>query len=457
MSKLKLGLQITMALVVVAWSGVDAAPGDITTVAGGFVGDGNLATNARVNRPSGVCVDGAGNIYIADAEHNRVRKVDAKTGIISTVAGDGTIGFAGDGGPAISAKLSNPYRVFVDGPGNIYIPDRLNQRVRRVDAKTGIISTLAGIGSGGFSGDKGPASNAQLSNPYDVFVDGTGNIFIADYSNQRVRKVDANTGVISTVAGNGTAGFEGDGGQATSAKLSNPIGIFMDGSGNLYISDNGNQRVRMVDGKTGIISTVAGDGSAGFAGDGGPATSAKLSSPQGLFVDGSGNLYLAERSNGRVRKVDSSGKISTVAGGGLADGGLATDARLVFPMDVFIDGGGNLYIAEQGSHRIRKVDAKTGIVSNAVGGHVGDGGPAIGASLIEPIGIFVDGAGNLFVSEWIRHVIRKVDVSGAISSVAGNGVSGFFGDNGKATLASLANPFDIFMDGAGNLIYFGYE
>ncbi len=345
---------------------VASALGIISTVAGGGnsgLGDGGPATSARLNGPRGVFVDGSGNIYIGDWLHHRIRKVDA-SGIISTVAGNGTAAFSGDGGPATSASLNSPFGVFVDGSGNIYIVDRTNHRIRKVDT-SGIITTVAGSSTFGFSGDGGPATNARLRNPQGVSVDGLGNIYIADSSNNRIRKVDT-SGIITTVAGNSTSGFSGDGGPATSASLKTPSGVFVDGSGNFYIADQLNHRIRKVD-TSGIISTVAGKGTSTFSGDGGPATSASLNAPLGVFGDGSGVIYIADKVNHRIRKVDTSGIISTVAGNGTkafsGDGGPATSASFNFPQSVFVDGLGVIYIADQGNQRIRKVEPPPSVTS----------------------------------------------------------------------------------------------
>ena len=432
-----------------------AAPGDISTVAGGGVGDGDLAVSARFFSPYDVFVDGSGNIYIAEGGNRRIRKVDT-SGIISTVAGDGTYGFSGDGGPATSASLAAPYDVSVDGSGNIFIAECRNNRIRKVDT-SGIISTVAGDGTRGFSGDGGPATSASVSEPVGVFVDGLSNIYIAEEDSHRIRKVDT-SGIISTVAGNGTRGFSGDGGPAISASLSSPQSVFVDGLGNIYIVDAGNYRIRKVD-TSGIISTVPLDGLVGFSGDGGPATDASLNFPSDVSVDGSGNIYIADMNNGRIRKVDTSGIISTVAGNGTfgfsGDGGPATDASLNFPSDVSVDGSGNIYIADMNNGRIRKVDT-SGIISTVAGngtfGFSGDGGPATDAKLFTPRGVYVDGSGVIYIVDWFNHLIRKVDTSGIISTVAGNGSSGgFSGDGGPATSASLNRPYGVFVDGLGNI------
>src|SRR3990170_2937888 len=233
-----------------------AAAGDISTIAGtgvgGFSGDGAAATGAQLYYPTGVAVDGVGNVFIADIANHRVRRVDAVTGLISTIAGTGTPGFSGDGGAATGAQLNSPYGVAVDGGGNVFIADTYNHRVRRVDVGTGLISTIAGTGTAGFSGDGAAATSAQLNFPWGVAVDGGGNVFIADTNNQRVRRVDAGTGLISTIAGT-TAGFSGDGAAATSAQLNNPYRVGVDDVGNVFIADTDNHRVRRVDAVTGFI------------------------------------------------------------------------------------------------------------------------------------------------------------------------------------------------------------
>ena len=285
---------------------VDTA-GTITTVAGtgagGFSGDSGLATNAQLYvgfvYPSGVAVDPTGNLFIADVVNNRVRKVDTAA-TITTVAGTETFGFSGDGGPAANAELFYPSGVAVDTAGNLFIADVENHRIRMVDA-AGTITTVAGTGAGGFSGDGGPATNAQLTYPSGVAVDTAGDLFVGDTGNNRIRMVDA-AGTVTTVAGTGTFGFSGDGGPAASAQLSGPSGVAVDRAGNLFIADHDNNRIRKVD-SAGTISTVAGNGGGGFSGDGGPAASAQLAGPSGVVVDLAGNLFIADAGNNRIRMV----------------------------------------------------------------------------------------------------------------------------------------------------------
>jgi sugar lactone lactonase YvrE len=337
-----------------------AQSGIISTVAGngaaGFSGDGDPATSAQLYGPTGVAVDAAGNLYIADSSNNRIRKV-TPGGVITTVAGNGSAGFSGDGGPATSAQLAHPNDIAVDTAGNLFIVDTNNNRIRKV-TPGGVITTVAGNGSVGFSGDGGPATAAQLNGPQAVAVDMTaGNLFIADTNNVRIRRVSPG-GVITTVAGNGSVGFSGDGGPATVAQFSGPEGIAVDSNGNFYISDVYNYRIRKVT-AAGIISTVAGNGISGFSGDGGPATAAQIYDPQEIAIDAAGTLFIADEANERIRMVTPSGVITTVAGNGIAgfsgDGGQATDAQLHGPEAVAEDTAGNLFIADEGNNRIRKV------------------------------------------------------------------------------------------------------
>jgi cysteine-rich repeat protein len=444
---------------------VDAATGIITTVAGtgesGFSGDGGPATSAQLNFPSGVAVNGLGNLFIADRINHCIRRVDAATGVITTVAGTGVAGFAGDGGPATSAQLRAPHGVAVDGLGNLFIAERPNHRIRRVDAATGVITTVAGTGTAGFAGDGGPATSAQINEPWGVAVDGSGHLFIADASNHRIRRVDAATGVITTVAGTGAWGFSGDGGLASSAQINAPHGISVDGLGSLFIADTSNHRIRRLDAATGVIATVAGTGARGFSGDGGPAPSAKLNEPLGAAVDGSGHLFIADTFNTRVRRVDAAtGVVATVAGTGeqgfSGDGGPATSAQINLPYGVAVDALGNLFIADRINHRIRRVDAATGVITTVAGtgafGFSGDGGPATSAQINAPRGVAVDGLGNLFIADWGNHCIRRVGaVAGIITTVAGTGEAGFSGDGGPATSAQLRLPSGVAVDGLGNL------
>jgi trimeric autotransporter adhesin len=432
--------------------------GIITTVAGngnnGFGGDGGQATAAQLSSPYYVAVDSAGNLYFNDNFNQRIRKVTG-AGVISTVAGNGSRGFGGDGGKATAAFLDAPNGVAVDSTGNLFIADTNNCRIRKVTV-TGVISTIAGNGTSGFSSDGGQATAAQLSYPIDVALDSAGNLFIADRANQRIRKVTV-AGVISTVVGNGTNGFSGDGGQATAAQLNWPTAVAIDFVGNLFIADSENDRIRKVT-VAGVTSTVAGNGTRGFNGDGGQATAAQLYYPNGVAIDSSGNLYIADSRNNRIRKVTVAGVISTVAGNGIGgfggDGGQAASAALNGPNAVAVDSTGNLYIADSYNNRIRKLSPAgviTTVAGNGTQGFSGDGGQATAAQLNYPSGMAVDSAGNIFISDRENHRIRRVSVAGVISTIAGNGARGFSGDGGLATLAQLSYPSGMAFDSTGNL------
>jgi sugar lactone lactonase YvrE len=585
-----------------------AATQTVTTVAGGFIGDGNPATSASLAAPTGVARDAHGNIYVSDSYNCRIRVIDS-AGVINTYAGTGICGYSGDGGPAKSAKISNPFGIALDSKGNLLLTD--GARIRRI-TPAGIISTVAGTGTQGYSGDGGPATKATLDYPEGVFADAKDNIYIADSGNYVIRKVDTK-GIIHTVAGNHTPGFGGDGGPATSANLSFMFSVVADNLGNFYIADTGNARVRIVN-SAGIINTYAGDGSSGNSGSGGPATSANIGPCQGLLYgegklyigdglvwevdlhtqiinitagnglpgyngdgntalatsfstvsamafDSAGGLLLVDEGNGRIRLIDSAQIVSTVAGGYSPDGGKATDAYLNFgytfghvafdpagnlyiadvgncrirkvtpdgqistfagtgictysgdggpataatvslPEAVAADANGNVYIADSGNSVIRKVD-KTGTITtfltlltasnglsvtaraNALAldssgnlyasdgvfaiwkitpsgsttvvagelydiGYNGDGIPATQAWLFLPTGVSVDREGNIYICDWLNNRIRKVDTAGIISTVAGNGSEGFNGDGGPATSATLTLPTDVAVDIKGN-------
>ena len=606
-------------------------PNDIiTTVAGGGNGGDGAATNASLNLPFGVGVDALGNLFIADTGDQRIRKVDTN-GFITTVAGNGIWGYSGDGGAATNASFLFPLDVAADASGNLFIADQDNHRVRRVDTN-GIITTVVGNGTSGYSGDGGAATNASLRFPRCVTLDAAGNLFIADSGGSVIRQVDTN-GIITTVAGNGTAGYSGDGGAATNANLNQPNCVALDALGNLLIADSENNVIRKVD-TNGLITTVAGNGTTGYSGDGGAATNASLNDPTGVAVDALGNLLIADSHNSLIRQVNASGLISTVAGNSRTnqygfvgdysgDGGAATNASLYYPTGLAVDASGNLFIADLNNNRIRRVVPTTDpaitiynlttnnagnytvIVSNPFGsitssvatvtlalppsisvqpagqsvaagtpatlsvtvsgtapltyqwwnsagaildatnasyllnpaqtnnsdnyfvvvtnvygattsavaalvvylpvnltgqpqnqtvaaganvtlsvtasgtgpfgyqwlfndttvlnnlittvagndvqGYSGDGGAATNASLSYPSGVAVDASGNLFIADYYNNRIRKVDTSGLITTVAGNGTAAYSGDGGPATNASLSYPSDLALDATGDL------
>jgi uncharacterized protein (TIGR03437 family) len=333
---------------------------------------------------------------------------------ISTIAGTGTAGFAGDGGAATAAEIYNPIGVVADAAGNLYFSDYINDRIRKISL-SGTITTVAGTGTNGYNGDNIQGTAANLGFPYYLAVDAAGNLYIADTSSSRIRKLATN-GIITTVAGGAGAGYAGDGGPATSAQLDRPDGVAVDASGNIYIADSLNNVIRKVSASTGIITTIAGTGVKGFTGDGGSAVNAKLNLPVDLAVDPSGNVFFSDQDNDVVRKIDTSGVITTVAGSGKAgyggDGGPATSALLNGPAGVALDAAGNLYIGEVGSSRIRAVSASGTITTVAgdltAGGFSGDGGPATGAALYQPRGVAVGPYGDVYIADYSNNRIRRL-------------------------------------------------
>jgi uncharacterized protein (TIGR03437 family) len=488
---------------------VTVSNGNINTIAGtigknGHSGDGGPATSATLYYPFGVALDSSGNLYIADTFNNEIREVSATTHNITTIAGSPSAGSTGDGGPPTAALLNSPFGIAVDTQGNVYIADFYNAEVRKITAGASpTISTIAGnvkMGAG-LSGDAGLATSAQLNGPVSVAVSSADTIYIADLNNNRVRYVSQ--GLINELAG--ASHDQGDGGQATAALLYFPQTIAEDSAGNLYIADTDNNAVRKVT-PAGIISTAASvgvpqgvviDGSgnlyvtvgsrviqvdtkgnktliagsssntAGFSGDGGPASAALLNTPQGLAMDSSGNLYIADSYNHRIREI-SGGNINTVAGSGgtclspcslggfSGDGGPATSATLAFPYGVAIDSDGNILIADSDNHCIRKVTK--GVISTVAGtggkkGYGGDTGLATAALLDGPLGVAADAAGNFFIADSFNNVVRVVDGFGNINTIGGNNKVGFSGDGGPGTSAELDKPWGILVDPNANVLF----
>jgi len=351
-------------------------------------------------------------------------QVHVSSGGISTYAGNGSGTYAGDGGPATSASLKNPEGITTATNGDVYICDSDNHVIRKVSAATGIITTVAGNGSPGFSGDGGSATAAKLKFPEDVAVAGNGDLFIADTGNHVIRKVTAATGIITTVAGNGAPGYLGDGVPATSTRLNSPRGIQVAANGDLYIGDRSNSRIRKVFALTGLITTYAGTGTPGYSGDGGLATLARINVPQGLHLTSAGELYIADAGNNAIRKVNALGVISTVAGTGTAgytgDGGLATAARLNAPEAVHLAPSGDIYFSDTGNHVMRRVQVGSlniaTMAGNGTPGFSGDGGPATSAQLNTPRGVAVHSSGVVYVSDKNNHRVRKV--GGVVAVVA---------------------------------------
>jgi len=330
----------------------------MTTVAGNGTAGYNeerMATAAELSAPVGIAVSGNGTLYVADGMNNRIRKI-TQQGAISTIAGNDDPDNTGDGGPATDGQLNDPAGVATDASGNVYIADKYNNRIRKI-APSGILSAFAGSGVPGYAGDRGNATAAQLKAPAGIAVDNAGNVYIADAGNNCIRKVTP-AGMISTIAGNGVAGYAGDGGNATAAQLNAPASIAVDSAGNVYIADAMNYRIRKVT-AVGIIATIAGTGAAGYSGDGKMDTLAVLNLPTGIALDKAGNVYIADQGNNRIRKITTEGIISTVAGSGIAgysgDGGNALAGDMNAPYGIAVDAAGNVYVAEQENNRIRKV------------------------------------------------------------------------------------------------------
>ena len=335
--------------------------GIIQTIAGtgeaGYSGDGGPATAAVLREPFMCAFDPAGNLVFSESRNYCVRRIDAQTGVITTLVGDGQAGYSGDGGPAAQARLYEPYSLTVDNNGDIYIVDRLNAAVRKVDGATGIISTVAGTGEPGYGGDGGPGTLAQLREPNDCYLDGRGGLLIADIQDQRIRRLDLDTGIITTFAGNGEKVRAGDGLPATQASILGARAVCMDGIGNTYIAEREGNGVRKVD-TSGIMSTLAGTGERGYTGDGGPAIAATWGAPKAIRCDAAGDVIVVDTENHAIRRINAEGIVTTIAGGhlgGNGDGGPATAAGLERPHGCGIGPDGTLYIADSNNHRVRAV------------------------------------------------------------------------------------------------------
>jgi len=518
-------------------------PGYVTTLAGGtFVGDGSFATAAILLQPYQPFVTPSGDLLITEGSQHRIRRVSSN-GLITTIAGTGVPGFSGDDGPAIAAPLVLPFGVAMDAKGDVLVADSGNARIRRISAGTGIITTIAGGGTlAGSAGDNRPATSASIT-VRAILTDARGNIVFTDYGNHRIRRIDHATGIITTIAGTGEASMTGDGGPATQASVNSPWSLAFDSSGDLYISDFG--RVRRIDAATGIITSVSaaitsaaglafdpegnlyfaeldlnrvrkldrfgaittfvGTGGSGFTGDNGPASQATLSRPQGVAFDAAGNCFISDAGNGRIRRIDAiTGIITTIAGGNITpeDGTPAWAAHIGIPYGLDIDSDRRLYVADNGNHSIRRVDLATGIISTlkgvttgvmrlsvdhivvsadypgrlyfGEGGQVrqvdlstnvattiagtgqlgvgGDGGLATRALFAIISGVTVAQNGDVYIADSLVNRVRKVDVrTGIVTNFAGTGASGFSGDGGLAVNAQLDSPRSLALDGQGNL------
>ena len=418
---------------------VGVVTGAVTTLTGGVFLDGDGLT-AKFNQPYGMAVDASGTIYVADSRNHRIRTITA-AGVVSTLAGSGMAGFADGTGTA--AQFSSPRGVAVDGAGTVYVADRDNNRIRKVTA-AGVVSTLAGSGTAGFADGTGTA--AQFYWPSDVAVDGAGTVYVADSHNHRIRMVTAG-GVVNTLAGSGTNGYAD--GTGTAAQFYNPSGVAVGDDGTVYVADSNNHRIRKVT-AAGVVSTLAGSGTYGYAD--GTGTAAQFYSPTGVEVDSAGTAYVADYSNHRIRKITAAGVVSTLAGGGTGGyvDGTGTAARFYFPRDVAVDDAGTVCVADFGNNRIRKVTA-AGVVSTLAGSGTTGFADATGtaARFNSPRGVAVDGAGTVYVADRDNNRIRKVTAAGVVSTLAGSGTAGFADGTGAG--AQFNYPTGVAVDGDGTV------
>ncbi|MBM3934765.1 MAG: hypothetical protein FJ319_10780 [SAR202 cluster bacterium] len=500
----------------------------------GYTGDGGQALEAQLSAPHDLAQDRKGNLYFSDLANQVYRRIDVNTGIITTVIGSGKLGRGGNGGPATEAELDTHCGIAIADNGDIYISSEWANDIRKVDAKTGIITHFAGyqardfatergnsrpthgpgLSLGGYSGDNGPAETVAFYHPEHLAFDTKGNLYVCDNSNDRVRKIDMKTRTVTTVIGNGQRASNGDGGPATEASILMPDAIFVDVHDNLYVGEKYGCRVRKVDAKTGIVTTIAGNGQPGFGEedvpgtestcnvvevglwadpngdvfygdtggrlrkvdgktgivstvlggtsvhDNGPAINGFLCGPAGICAAPDGTVYLADQWGQRIRSIDAGGTIRTVAGNGAraygGDGGQATQAYLGNPMDVAVDSRGRIVICDTRHSHVRRVELD-GTIHNVAGAAFpwdrGDGGPAVCATLVHPISVTVGPNDDIYIGDTIGR-IRKVDSkTGIITTVAGIGISGYTGDGGPATKARIGSPNDIAFDRAGNMYF----
>jgi uncharacterized protein (TIGR03437 family) len=435
------------------------AQGVITTVVGTdwvLSANGTLATNVPLSKTMyTIAGDAQGNVYIPDGDNEVVFKIGPGN-IMQVVAGNGLAGFSGDGGPATNASLNFPSAIAIDRAGNLYIADGSNYRIRKVGVD-GNISTFAGTGLSGYSGDGGPALLASFGYVDCLAFDPSNNLIVCDQGNERIRKIST-AGIVSTVAGNGQAGYSGDGGLAVSASIRDPQGVASDARGQLYIAEFGNNIIRRV-AVDGIISTYAGNGKAGFSGDGGPAAAAMFRNPGGLAMDESGNLYVSDTDNSLIRTVNPSGIVNTIAGNGTygfsGDGGLLLQASLYFPNGLAFDSKGRLLVVDDGNGRVRAITLGSSlqtIAGNGLFRYTPNKTPAARAFLFYPSGVAVDGSGGLYIADTDNHVVLKMTPDGLIQTVAGSGVYFHGLDGVPATSAGLNFPRGLTIAPNGDLI-----
>ena len=424
---------------------------------GGFHGDGGPALEAAFNFPEHLAFDSRGDLYVCDNGNNRVRKIDMRTGITTTFLGTGQKGSNGDGGPATEASLNGPDAIFIDAHDNLYVNENRGFRIRKVDAETGFVETLVGTGVPGV-GDEGlPGPETKISGcESGIWADPDGTMIFSD-SAGRLRRYDGETRVVTTIVG-GTSVH--DGRPATKAFLSSPDGISLGPDGHIYFADSHHQLIRAIDPVTGVVRTVAGSGGRSYGGDNGPATEAYLYNPADVSVDDGGRVVIADSINGYVRRVDEDGVIRVLAGTGLGsdtgDGGVALSASLVGPRSVAHGPNGDIYIGD-GAGRIRKVDAASGVITTVAGtgisGYTGDGDPATEARIGSPVAISIDHDGTIYFADAPQHVVRRVDAKGNIATIAGTGEQGYSPDGTPAVQVALDRPGGIALADDGT-VYF---
>ncbi len=426
---------------------------------GGYSGDGGLAKEAGFHHPEHLAFDSNGDLYVCDNTNDRIRKIDMRTGIITTVLGNGQRASNGDGGPATEASILMPDALCFDSQDNLYVGEKYGFRIRKVHAETGVVSTLVGNGVPEWGEEGLPGSETHCNSvEAGMWADSDGTVFWGDTSG-RLRKYDGKTGIVTTALG-GTSVHDGE--QADQAFLRGPYDVSIAPNGDIYIADTYNQRVRAVDAQTGAIRTAAGNGARGYGGDGGPATQAYLGNPGGVSVDSRGRVVIADTRHGHVRRVDERGIIHNVAGAAFqwdkGDGGPSINANLVAPQTVEHGPNDDIYIADGGVGRIRKVDSATGIISTVVGtgikGYTGDGGLATEARIGFPTAIRFDGAGNLYISDKAYNVVRKVAAeTGVIETVLGCGAEGYSPDGTPAVEARLGQPYGMEVSADGRMLF----
>ena len=423
----------------------------------GYHGDGGPAAEAGFYHPEHLAFDSRDNLYVCDNSNDRIRRIDRRSGIVTTVLGNGQRASNGDGGPAVEASTLMPDAICLDVHDNLYVGEKYGFRVRKVDAATGIVTTLVGNGVPGF-GEEGLHGSRTRCNSCEsgIWADADGTVYWGDCSG-RLRRCDGATGIVTTALG-GTSVHDGE--AATSAFLCGPDGLSVGPEGDIYVADTWNQRIRAISAENGSIRTVAGNGARAYGGDGGPAAEAYLGNPHDVSVDSRGRVVIADTRHGHVRRVDLGGVIHNLAGAAFqwdkGDGGPANCACLVSVLAVAHGPGDHIYIGD-GVGRIRRVDARTGIITTAAGtglpGYRGDGGPATRARIGDPMAICCDAAGQLYFADSTYHVVRKVDRNGIISTLAGTGQPGCSADGTAASAAKIHTPSGVAVSAAGQ-VYF---